>query len=162
VHGAPLGSDELSKAREALHWPHAPFHVPDDLLARWRAAGARGSIARHSWIERIDLLDDLERDSLVDALRSELGSDIGFALREIECQSADERPTIATRQASQKVLEAITQAAPQLLGGSADLTHSNLTLTGAQQPVRPGAFGGSYIHYGVREHAMAAAMNGIA
>src|SRR5262245_55169332 len=82
VHGAPLGSDELSKAREALHWPHAPFHVPDDLLARWRAAGARGSIARHSWIERIDLLDDLERDSLVDALRSELGSDIGFALRE--------------------------------------------------------------------------------
>jgi transketolase len=162
VHGAPLGSDELAKAREALQWPHAPFHVPDDLLARWRAVGARGRIARHGWIERIDLLDDLERDTLVDALKSELGSDAGFALREIECQFANERPTIATRQASQKVLEAITQAAPQLLGGSADLTHSNLTLTGAQQPVRPGAFGGSYIHYGVREHAMAAAMNGIA
>ncbi len=162
VHGAPLGSDELAKAREALHWPHAPFHVPEDLLARWRAVGARGRIARHGWIERIDLLDDLERDSLVDALKSELGSDIGFALREIECQFADQRPTIATRQASQRVLEAITQAAPNLVGGSADLTHSNLTLTAAQQPVRPGAFGGSYLHYGVREHAMAAAMNGIA
>jgi transketolase len=162
VHGAPLGGDELAKAREALQWPYAPFHVPDDLLARWRATGARGRIARHGWIERIDLLDDLERGSLVDALKSELGSDLGFALREIECQFADKRPTIATRQASQKVLEAITQAAPNLLGGSADLTHSNLTLTGSQQPVRPGAFGGSYIHYGVREHAMAAAMNGIA
>ena len=162
VHGAPLGGDELAKAREALHWPHAPFRVPEDVLARWRAVGARGRIARHSWIERIDLLDDFERDNLVDALRSELGSDIGFALREIECQFADQRPTIATRQASQRVLEAITQVAPNLLGGSADLTHSNLTLTAAQQPVRPGAFGGSYIHYGVREHAMAAAMNGIA
>jgi transketolase len=162
AHGAPLGSDELAKAREALHWPHAPFQVPDDLLARWRAVGARGRIARHGWIERLDLLDDTERDSLVDALKSELGSDIGSALHEIERRFADEQPRIATRQASQKVLEAITLAAPNLLGGSADLTHSNLTLTGAQQPVRPGAFGGSYIHYGVREHAMAAAMNGIA
>jgi transketolase len=162
VHGAPLGADELGKAREALHWPHAPFEIPDDLLARWRAVGARGRIARHRWMERLELLDDFAREDFDDALRGEAGSDIGFALREIECRFADERPKIAARQASQQVLEAITQVAPTLLGGSADLTHSNLTLTRAQQPVRPGAFGGTYIHYGIREHAMAAAMNGIA
>jgi hypothetical protein len=113
-------------------------------------------------MERLELLDDFVREDFVNALRGEAGTDIGFALREIECRFADERPKMATRQASQQVLEAITQVAPNLLGGSADLTHSNLTLTRAQQPVRPGAYGGTYIHYGIREHAMAAAMNGVA
>jgi transketolase len=162
AHGAPLGGDELGKAREALRWAHAPFEIPDELLARWRAVGARGRIARRHWMERLEKLDDFAREDLDDALKGEAGSDVGFVLREIECRFADERPKIATRQASQQVLEAITQVAPNLLGGSADLTHSNLTLTRAQQPVRPGAFGGNYIHYGIREHAMAAAMNGIA
>ena len=162
AHGAPLGADELSKAREALHWPHPPFEIPEELLARWRAVGARGRIARHRWMERLEQRDEFAREEFDDALKGETGSDIGFALREIECRFADERPKIATRQASQQVLEAITQASPNLLGGSADLTHSNLTLTRAQQPLRPGAYGGNYIHYGIREHAMAAAMNGIA
>ena len=162
VHGAPLGDEELGKTREALRWSHASFEIPDELLARWRAVGARGRIARHRWMEQLERLDDFARESFDDALRGEVGSEVGFALREIECRFADERPKIATRQASQQVLEAITRATPQLLGGSADLTHSNLTLTRSQQPVRPGAYGGSYIHYGVREHAMAAAMNGIA
>jgi transketolase len=162
VHGAPLGSEELAKAREALRWPHAPFEMPDELLARWRAVGTRGRIARHSWMERLAKLDDVEREGFEDALKGEAGSELGFALRQIECRFADERPKIATRQASQQVLEAITQATSNLLGGSADLTHSNLTLTRAQHPVRPGAYDGNYIHYGVREHAMAAAMNGIA
>jgi transketolase len=162
AHGAPLGADELSKAREALHWPHPPFEIPEELLARWRAVGARGRIARHRWMERLEQRDEFAREEFDDALKGEAGSDIGFALRDIECRFADERPKIATRQASQQVLEAITQASPNLLGGSADLTHSNLTLTRAQQVVRPGAYGGNYIHYGIREHAMAAAMNGIA
>jgi transketolase len=162
AHGAPLGGDELAKAREALHWPHPSFEIPEELLARWRAAGARGRIARHRWMERVAQRDDFGREDFENALKGETSSDIAFALREIECQFADERPKIATRQASQQVLEAITQASPHLLGGSADLTHSNLTLTRAQQPVRPGAYDGNYIHYGVREHAMAAAMNGIA
>ena len=162
AHGAPLGGDELARAREALHWPHPPFEIPEELLARWRAVGARGRIARHRWMERLDRRDEFGREDFDDALKGEAGSDFGFALREIECRFADERPKIATRQASQQVLEAITQASPNLLGGSADLTHSNLTLTRAQQPVRPGAYDGNYIHYGIREHAMAAAMNGIA
>ena len=162
VHGAPLGSDELGKAREMLRWPYPPFDIPDELLARWRAAGTRGRIARHRWMERRDRLDQAEREDFDDSLKGEPGTEVGFALRQIECRFADERPKIATRQASQQVLEAITQATHNLLGGSADLTHSNLTLTRSQQPVRPGAYGGNYIHYGVREHAMAAAMNGIA
>jgi transketolase len=162
AHGAPLGGDELGKARQALHWPHPPFEIPQELQARWRAVGARGRIARHRWMERLEQRDDFAREEFDDALKGESGSDIGFALREIECRFADERPKLATRQASQQVLEAITQASPNLLGGSADLTHSNLTLTRAQQPVRPGAYDGNYIHYGIREHAMAAAMNGIA
>jgi len=162
AHGAPLGGDELDRACEILRWPHPPFNIPDELLARWRAAGARGRIARHRWMERRDRLDEDEREDFDDALKGGPGTEVGFALRQIECRFADERPKIATRQASQQVLEAVTQASHNLLGGSADLTHSNLTLTRSQRPVRPGAYGGNYIHYGVREHAMAAAMNGIA
>ena len=162
VHGAPLGSDEIAKTRDALHWPHAPFEIPDDLLARWRAVGARGRIARHSWMERLDALDEFERDSFDDALQGALPRDYAEALHTLEERFAQERPQIATRQASQRVLEAIAPVIPNLVGGSADLTHSNLTLARSQQPVRPGAYGGSYIHYGVREHGMAAAMNGIA
>ena len=162
VHGAPLGGDELARAREALHWPHPPFEIPEELLARWRAVGARGRIARHRWMERLEQRDEFGRKDFDGALKGETGCDIDFALREIESRFVKERPKIASRQASQQVLEAITKASPNLLGGSADLTHSNLTLTRAQQPVRPGAFDGNYIHYGIREHAMAAAMNGIA
>src|ERR1700751_5623718 len=162
VHGTPLGGEELAKAREALHWPHAPFEMPEDLLARWRAVGARGRIARHSWMDRLEALDEFERDSFEDALQGRLPSDYAEALHALVEHFAEERPRLATRQASQRVLEAIAPAVPSLLGGSADPTPSNLTLARSQQPVRPGAYAGSYIHYGVREHGMAAAMNGIA
>jgi transketolase len=162
VHGSPLGSDEIGKAREALHWPYAPFEIPDDLLARWRAVGARGRIARHDWIARFDRLDAFERESFEDALQGNLSRECRDELRQLAERLSEERPQIATRQASQRVLEAITPVSSNLLGGSADLTHSNLTLTRAQEPIQPGAYGGSYIHYGVREHGMAAAMNGIA
>src|SRR5579883_1433036 len=162
VHGAPLGSEELAKARDALHWPHAPFEIPEDLLARWRATGARGRIARHSWMERLETLDAIERDQFEDALQGRLPGDYAEALNALIEHFAEARPQLATRQASQRVLEAIAPAIPHLRGGSADLTHSNLPLARSQQPVRPGAYAGSYIHYGIREHGMAAAMNGIA
>jgi transketolase len=162
VHGAPLGSAELAKMRAALHWPHPAFEIPEDLLARWRAVGARGRIARHGWMERLEALDALERDNVEDALQGRLPRDYLDALHALMEHFAEERPQLATRQASQRVLETIAPAIPSLLGGSADLTHSNLTLARSQQPLRPGAYAGSYIHYGVREHGMAAAMNGIA
>jgi len=162
VHGAPLGNEELARTREALQWPHAPFEIPEDLLARWRATGARGRIARHSWMERLEALDAIERDQFEDALQGRLPGDYAEALNALVEHFAEARPQLATRQASQRVLEAIAPAIPHLRGGSADLTHSNLTLARSQQPVRPGAYAGSYIHYGIREHGMAAAMNGIA
>jgi len=162
VHGAPLGGEELAKARGVLHWPHAPFDIPEDLLARWRATGTRGRIARHSWMERLEALDAVERDQFEDALQGLLPRDYAEALDALIEHFAEARPQLATRQASQRVLEAIAPAIPHLRGGSADLTHSNLTLARSQQPVRPGAYAGSYIHYGIREHGMAAAMNGIA
>ncbi len=162
VHGAPLGAEEVARAREALHWPHAPFEIPDELLARWRAVGARGRIARHSWSARVEKLHAGEREGFERALRGDLPRQSRDALHRLEKKFAGERPKLATRQASQQVLEAITPVLPNLLGGSADLTHSNLTSTPAQRAVRRGAYGGSYIHYGVREHGMAAAMNGIA
>src|SRR5262245_60872513 len=137
VHGAPLGSDEIGKTREALRWPHAPFEIPDDLLARWRAVGARGRIARHDWMTRLDRLVTFEREGFEDALEGNLSGECRDELRQLAERLAEERPQIATRQASQRVLEAITPVSSNLLGGSADLTHSNLTLTRAQEPIRP-------------------------
>ncbi len=162
VHGAPLGSEEMAGAREALGWPHAPFDIPTEVLSYWRGAGARGRGARNAWKSRMERLDAGERTSFESALQGRLPRRHDDALRQIGGRFAEERPTIATRQASQQVLEVMTAASSQLLGGSADLTHSNLTMTRAQRSIGPGVFDGDYVHYGIREHAMAAAMNGIA
>ena len=162
AHGAPLGGDEVAKTRAALNWPHEPFHIPQSIVAEWRKAGARGQAARRSWIERTKRLNSAARSPFHDALNRNLPCSYTEAMVRIRDRFAAERPNIATRQASQIVIDGIAEALPNLLGGSADLTHSNLTRAKTQQPVRPGSFDGSYIHYGVREHAMAAAMNGIA
>jgi transketolase len=162
VHGAPLGGDEAGKTRVALNWPHQPFEVPEHVLAQWRQAGRRGQAARRSWIERTRRLTSDSRSPFHDALNRNLPCSYVQAMARLRDDFATERPDIATRQASQRVIDTIAEALPNLLGGSADLTHSNLTRARIQQPVRPASFEGSYIHYGVREHAMAAAMNGIA
>ena len=162
AHGAPLGADEVARTREALDWPHPPFLVPESILQQWRKIGARGHAARENWIERTRRLNSAPRSPFHDALNRKLPPEYAAAMRGLHRRFATERPSIATRQASQLVIEAIAPALPNLLGGSADLTHSNLTRAATQQPVRHDRFEGSYIHYGVREHAMAAAMNGIA
>ena len=162
AHGAPLGADEVAKTREALGWPHAPFEVPEDVLDSWREVGARGHAERRAWIERTRRLDSSGRSLFHDALNKNLPCSYADAMAQIRYRFATERPDIATRQASQLVIDVIAEALPNLLGGSADLTHSNLTRAKTQRPVRPDGFDGSYVHYGVREHAMAAAMNGIA
>jgi transketolase len=162
AHGAPLGADEVARTREALNWPHQPFHIPESIVAEWRKAGARGRAARRSWMERTKRLNSAARSPFHDALNRNVPCSYTEAIARLRDRFAFERPNIATRQASQVVIDGIAEALPNLLGGSADLTHSNLTRAKTQQPVRPGSFDGSYIHYGVREHAMAAAMNGIA
>jgi transketolase len=162
AHGAPLGADEVARTRDALNWPHEPFQIPEGVLDQWRKAGARGHAARRSWIERTRRLNSVARSPFHDALNRNLPGGYAEAIARIRERFAAERPNVATRQASQHVIDAIAEALPNLLGGSADLTHSNLTRAKTHQPVRPGFLDGRYIHYGVREHAMAAAMNGVA
>jgi transketolase len=162
AHGAPLGAEEVAKTRAALDWPHEPFQIPQSVIAQWRKIGARGHAAHQSWIGRTRRLNAVTRSPFHDALNRNLPCEYAGAMARLRDRLAAGRPDIATRQASQLVIAAIADALPNLLGGSADLTHSNLTRTRTQQPVRADCFDGNYIHYGVREHAMAAAMNGIA
>jgi transketolase len=162
AHGAPLGADEVAKTRAALDWPHEPFRIPETVLKQWRQIGDQGRAVRRSWVERTRQISLAERSPFHDALNRNMPYGYAEAMTEIRDRFAVDKPGIATRQASQMVIDTIAEALPNLLGGSADLTHSNLTRAKSHQPVSATAFGGSYIHYGVREHAMAAAMNGIA
>jgi len=162
AHGAPLGAEEVAKTRLGLDWPHEPFEIPEPVIAQWRKIGARGQADRRNWIERTRRLNAKARSPFHDSLNRRLPCEYAAAMDQLRVRFAEERPNIATRQASQLVIDKIAEVLPNLLGGSADLTHSNLTRAKAQQPVRHDYFEGHYIHYGVREHAMAAAMNGIA
>lgn len=162
AHGAPLGAEEVAKTRATLNWPYQPFEIPEPVLGYWREIGARGQTVRRNWIERTRRLNTEPRSPFHDALNRHLPCECASAVDALRTRFATERPSIATRQASQLVIDTIAEALPNLLGGSADLTHSNLTRAKTQRPVRPDFFEGNYIHYGVREHAMAAAMNGIA
>jgi transketolase len=162
AHGAPLGVEEIEKTRAALAWPHAPFEIPANVLSRWRDIGGRSRGARRAWIERARRASASGRSAYHDALNRKLPPSYADGMAQLLASLASERPTIATRQASQRVIDEIAKILPNLLGGSADLTHSNLTQAKTQKPVTPTAMDGNYIHYGVREHAMAAAMNGIA
>ncbi|MCC8936635.1 transketolase, partial [Bradyrhizobium sp. Arg68] len=162
VHGAPLGTEEVQKTRAALGWPYPAFEIPDAVLTEWREIGARGREARRAWIERSRRACNGERSPFHDALNRKLPCAYVDAMARLQARFATEQPKLTTRQASQQVIDVIAEALPNLLGGSADLTHSNLTLAKTQVPVRPETLDGSYIHYGIREHGMAAAMNGIA
>jgi len=162
AHGEPLGEDEIAGARKTLEWPHEPFVVPEPVLAAWRAAGSRGGVRRKAWENRLAGADDNLREQFVagqDAHVADLAAD---ALAELKAKWVKEKPNLATRQSSQKTLEALIPAIPFLLGGSADLTGSVGTKISSHEAVTRNDYAGTYIHYGVREHGMAAAMNGIA
>ena len=161
-HGAPLGADEIAGAREGLGWPHAPFTVPDSILAAWRAVGERGRDARAAWEARRAALGEGRRGEFDAAVAGDLPAGLSEALAGLKRSFADEGPTIATRVANQRVIGAIADALPCLIGGSADLTGSNGTKTDALVPIAPGDYGGRYLYFGVREHAMGAVMNGMA
>jgi len=162
AHGAPLGEDEIAGARAKLGWPHAPFEIPDNVLAAWRAAGARGAAAADAWRDRLDGLAADTRDEFERRMRGDLPSGWREALATMKQATLEEAPKIATRVSSQRVLDTLAAAIPELVGGSADLTGSNNTKAASQAVISAADFSGRYLHYGVREHAMAAAMNGLA
>ncbi len=160
THGAPLGEEEIAAAREALGWPHPPFEIPAAVLEAWRAAGRRSQDAAQAWQDR--LAASAQRAAFEDQIAGRLPAGWQEAVAAFKAQVAAEAPSVATRVSSQKVLEVLTAAVPAMIGGSADLTGSNNTKAKAQGVVTPDDFSGSYIHYGVREHGMAAVMNGLA
>jgi transketolase len=162
THGAPLGAEEIEAARETLGWSHVPFDVPKPVLAQWRELGAahRGTYAR--WQAAADKLDAKAGQALTDPIDETVKRAIAKTVTEIKAAFAGEAKKLATRQSSQKVLEKLMPVVPGLTGGSADLTGSVGTLTSAHKVLKAGDFSGTYIHYGVREHGMAAAMNGMA
>ncbi len=162
VHGAPLGAEEIAAARKELNWDSEPFSIPSDILDAWRLAGLRSTKARAEWEAR---LDDADADMKAEFNRRFAGSlpgSFATAINNYKQELADTAPTVATRKASQNVLEVINGVVPETIGGSADLTGSNNTKTSQTASITPDDFSGRYLHYGVREHGMAAAMNGIA
>ncbi len=161
-HGAPLGTDEIAGARENLGWSAAPFEIPADVLKAWRAIGADRAEAHIAWTQRYDTAEAETRKAFDAALSGKLPAGAEAAIKELIAKHGEEKPKLATRVASQKTLEVLQPAIPALVGGSADLTGSNNTKVGGQDAVSAGSYGGHYIYYGVREHAMAAAMNGMA
>ena len=160
THGAPLGDEEIAATREALNWPHSPFEIPEAVSSAWRRVGAMKSAKMEAWRKR---LEDSGRKAEFERLISgTLPKDWLVSVQDFKRKHSAEKTKVATRKASQETLDVLAEAIPELAGGSADLTGSNLTKAKSQKPITPGDFSGSYIHYGVREHGMAAAMNGIA
>jgi transketolase len=162
AHGSPLGADEIAAARERLGWPHPAFEMPADVLQAWRTIGRRGAEQRASWQARLEAQDAARKADFERAQAGRLPEGLDRLLQEHKRKLALEKPSWATRKASQEALQLLTAAIPEMVGGSADLTPSNNTDTKSTPELNPATPGGRYIHYGVREHAMAAAMNGMA
>ena len=160
VHGAPLGAEEIVAARATLDWPHAPFELPAAVLDAWRTAGARSAPASTAWEKR--RAASSQGAAFTAFLKGDVAAEVAAPLAAFRATLAAEKPKVATRKSSEMTLGVINAATQATIGGSADLTHSNFTITKGMGSVRPDDFSGRYIHYGVREFGMATAMNGIA
>jgi len=162
AHGSPLGADEIKGAREKLGWSEAPFVIPADVLTQWRAAGQRSKAARAAWDKRLAALAGDKKAEFERRMRGDLPGALNGAIRAIKESLNKEPKEIATRTACEFALESIIPAVPEMIGGSADLTGSNNTRTKSMKAITPTDFSGRFVHYGIREHGMAAAMNGMA
>ena len=160
THGAPLGDEEIAGMRKALGWTAEPFTIPQDIADAWAETGKRSLAAYDDWQDRLENSPKKKRFDA--AMSGEMPVKVTRAMKAYKQSLKEDAPKLATRQSSQKALEVINAATDLTVGGSADLTGSNLTKTETTLPVTPGKYKGRYIHYGIREHGMAAAMNGIA
>ena len=162
AHSDAPGEEEIAGARKILEWDSPPFVIPEPLLTEWQAIGTKGAAARSAWAERVQQAPDALRSEFERRNEGKLPDNWRAAIAAARSEFLSDPEELATRQASGAVLNHLFEAIPELLGGSADLTPSNNTKARAQTEIKPGEFKGSYVHYGVREHGMAAAMNGIA
>ena len=160
AHGGPYGKEETAGVKASLNWTYDPFHVPEETVAEWRKIGARGAAPRAEWSKR--LAANKDRATFEAAIVGKLPADIGAAIIGHKKKLVEAPKSDGTRKWSGAALEVLTKSIPEMIGGSADLTGSNNTRTASTPALSASAYAGRYIHYGVREHAMAAAMNGMA
>ncbi|MBS0247612.1 MAG: transketolase [Proteobacteria bacterium] len=161
-HGSPLGADEIKITREALGWSAAPFEIPADILKEWRKAGERSKAAHAEWDKRFAALDGAKRAEFTRRMKGELPkASLDAAVKAVKESLTATPKEIATRSASEFALESLVPAVPEMVGGSADLTGSNNTRTKSMKAMSAADFSGRFINYGIREHGMAAAMNGM-
>ena len=160
THGAPLGAAEVEAARANLGWTAPPFEIPADILAAWRAAGTRSRAARLAWEDRLKANQD--RAQFEAAISGDLPASFAERFAAYKADLVAKAPNVASRKSSEMALEVINAAIETTLGGSADLTHSNLTITKGLKSLTAGDFSGRYVRYGIREFGMSTAMNGIA
>jgi transketolase len=162
-HGSPLGADEIAGARKKLGWDSPPFEIPADILSAWRAAGGRGKATREAWSKRLSSKDAATRGEFERRLRGDLPAQaLSNAVAAMKDKLAAEKKDIATRAASELALEGLAPAVPEMVGGSADLTGSNNTRPKGMAAFSANNYAARFVHYGIREHGMAAAMNGMA
>jgi len=162
-HGSPLGADEVAATRQAIGWPHEPFVIPAEVTEAWRAAGRRADAEYTAWTARRDALDAAQRAAFDRAASGTVPAELPSLIEAFKRKVSEEKPNWATRVASGNVLDVLVPAVPEMIGGSADLTPSNNTKAKNTGDVKGGGdFQGRYVRYGVREHGMAAVMNGMA
>ena len=162
AHGSPLGAEEIAATRKALGWEAEPFVVPQDVLDAWRLAGLNGAKKRVEWEKRLAAADASVRAEFERRMRGDLPGGFDQAIIDYKKKLSEDKPKVATRKSSEMALEVINGVVPETIGGSADLTGSNNTLTSQTKPVTPDNYHGRFIHYGIRELGMSAAMNGMA
>ncbi len=162
THGAALGEDEVAATRAELDWPFEPFVIPDDIAAAWKATGVAGRLLRSGWEMNLAALSPAKKAEWNRRQNGEISEAWAKAFSELKSSWIKDAPKVATRKSSQDTLEVLNAALPETIGGSADLTGSNNTKTDVMDPFTAGDYSGRYMYYGIREHAMAAAMNGIA
>ena len=161
AHGAPLGADNIAALRETYGWPYPAFEIPGDIRAWWAEVGARGAADRDAWQNRFDALTEQRQREIGRVFEGAAPRRLSATIKALKKQISEEAPKVATRKASEMVLEVVNPIMPETIGGSADLTGSNNTRTGDLGMFEPDNRKGRYVHYGIREHGMAAVMNGL-
>ncbi len=161
AHGSPLGEEEIKLIRKIFEWDYEPFHLPEEIKNAWLSVSKRNTIVKEQWLKHLESMSDNNRNAFIQSISGNIPNSLRNKLNRFKKTVIDDKPTIATRKSSELSLAVINKNIPFTIGGSADLTGSNNTLTPELGIFSPENQNGRYIHYGIREHAMAAAMNGI-